>query len=203
MYGDFRARTKSVIAALPDLRRELRTHVHVEYQLCLGEDVACSYDYRGAQYTVPKADLCVLHPQELHSTADAEPRPPDTVYHMLYIEPTVLMRLSEDMGGRRAGEPFFSAPVVSDPDLLGVFRTLHRAVGQDAGRLERDSLLLEALSGLISRHPQNRLALRRLASAQTRPQIARRMAAAEPGRIGRSRPRGRAVGPRGSLRRSG
>ena len=47
-------------------------------------------------------------------------------------------------------------PVLSDVNTVGAFRSLHQAVGRGADRLERDSLLLEAVSGLISRNAQNR-----------------------------------------------
>lgn len=111
----------------------MEPHAHDEYQLCLTEGVACQYRYRGASHAVPRGSLCVIHPGELHSTRDAEPRPPGTVYHMLYLDPAVLRRAAEDAGGRPGGEPFFPAPVVSEAGVLGAFFALRGAWGGSLG----------------------------------------------------------------------
>jgi len=131
-------------------------HVHDEYQFCLGVGVACVYRYRGGSHVVPSGGLNVLHPGEPHATSDAEPRPPGTVYHMLYIDPAALRDVAIDLSSRPIAQPYFSTPVIDDPRLLALFRGLYQAVEGGADQLEQDVRCLAALSHLVARHAQAR-----------------------------------------------
>lgn len=134
----------------PGPEEGVEAHAHEEYQFCLTDGVACSYEYRGARHEVPRGSLCVLHPGETHATRDAEPRAPGATYRMLCLEPAGLRAAD----GRRSGDPFVADPVVRDRRVLERFWSLHAAIEDAAERPEREALLLEALSLLVGRHAQ-------------------------------------------------
>lgn len=167
----------------PGPEEGVESHAHEdEYQLCLAQGVACSYRYRGAEHLVPRGGLCVIHPGELHSTRDAEPRPPGATYRMLYLDLSVLCEAGEEAGARRLTEPFFPRAVFSDEGTVGAFRSFFRAVEGSADPLERESLRLEALLGLVERHAQNRPVPRTLAKARPEVSKAREFLHDNPGR---------------------
>lgn len=138
----------------PGPSEHVASHAHDEYQFGLSMQVASAYSYRGIQHSVPQGALCVLHPGEVHSTWDAEPRPLGTAYHMLSIQPSVLRQVTADIVGRSMDEPFFPTPVLIDHELLELFHQLWKALEGTTDQLEQDCLRLEALSYLVMHYAQ-------------------------------------------------
>jgi len=136
----------------PGPSEHVAPHAHNEYQFGLSMHIASAYSYRGAQHMVPQGALCVLHPGEVHSTWDAEPRPSGTTYHMLYVNSHVLRHIAADISGHAMDEPFFPTPVLNDQELLHSFRMLWNAFEGSTDHLEQDTLRFEALSSLVLRY---------------------------------------------------
>jgi AraC-like DNA-binding protein len=66
-----------------------------------------------------------------------------------------MRRAATEVQGKEAGLPFFPTAVVFDEDLLRQYLDLHFALEQSSSSLERQVLLLDLLSSLISRFAEN------------------------------------------------
>ncbi len=152
---------------------EVAAHTHDSYQLCLSWDVACAYRYRGASHTVAKGQLSLLHPGEVHSTWDAEARPPQTSYHLVYIRPSLFQDITQEIAYYTLDEPFFFNPVIINNNLIDLFKVLTRALECNGEQMEYETLLVEFLTMLLTSSSQDRPALRHVPSAPEAVQRAR------------------------------
>jgi AraC-like DNA-binding protein len=150
------------------------SHSHPEYQLCLGVGTATRYRYRGAWHVVPSGSLCVLMPDEIHETMEAEDRAEAVGYRVLYAGPSRLAMVAAEIGGRRAGLPFFADAVLYDHTLIERFRLLHAVCFGPSSRLHQDVLLLSVLAIAIAGHARTRT----MGDALTGPRRAIRLARA-------------------------
>jgi AraC-like ligand binding domain len=73
------------------------------------------------------------------------------VYRTLYPRTDFLARVAEDIG-TRARTPFLKGAVLHDPLLATLLSRFHECLAGQAPRAERESLLLETLARLITRH---------------------------------------------------
>ena len=64
-------------------------------------------------------------------------------------------------GAAGGNEPFFPTPVLIEGDTVRRFLSLHRLLEGPRSRLERDSVLLDTMTGLVERHAENPPAPRR------------------------------------------
>lgn len=127
-------------------------HAHAEFQICWAVGVACSYNYRGVRHGVPRGAICVVHPEEIHTTSDAEEREPGATYHMLYLGPAVIQAVAVELAGGAPGVPFVGDPVLTDDASAVAIRSLILALERNADRLVRDVLCLAACAQLVRRH---------------------------------------------------
>lgn len=153
---------------------EVAAHAHDDYQLCLSLDVACAYRYRGASHTVAKGQLSLLHPGEVHTTWDAEARPPQTSYHLIYLHPSLFQNVAEDVMHHNLNEPFFPNPILVDDNLIGLFRALTRSLEHGGEPLQYETQLNDFLTMLLTHAAQNHSTIRDISSA---PQAVQRVRA--------------------------
>lgn len=135
------------------------SHVHDEYQISLSDGPSSRYRYRGGWHVVPPLHLSVLMPGEVHLAVETEDRTKAGGYQVLYISEARLRDLSEEIGAKVTGTPFFSSVVVEDLHLAAAFRQLHAQFGDPPTRLSLQAGLLSLLAALIARHSRGRTEL--------------------------------------------
>ena len=124
-------------------------HAHDHFVVGLVESGAQAYWYRGLRHITPPGRVFVVNPGEPHTGEAATSG--GYVYRTLYPNPDWLARISEDIGSR-ARIPFLKGAVLHDPILAARLSRFHKALAEQAPRVERESLLLEAMARLVSRH---------------------------------------------------
>jgi len=135
----------------------LPRHAHDEYHLCLNVGTPGGYRYRGAWHVAPPGSLTVIMPDEVHEARDPADRETESAYAVLYAGSARLRQVAAELGGPRAGLPFFGDPVIADDDLAARFARVHRLLHEDTA-LARDVRLLSLLTLLLERHGRIRTA---------------------------------------------
>lgn len=130
-------------------RHSFTRHAHEGYALGVIEAGAEAFYYRGGLITAPAGRVVVINPEQAH-TGQAAGQGPEKFwrYRMFYPESGLLAAVCAD----GAGPPWFPEPVIDDPDLAARLLALHRIMETDASRLARQSLFLETMGLLVSRH---------------------------------------------------
>lgn len=125
-------------------------HAHDGFAIGVIERGAERFHYRGAQHIAAAGSLVLIDPDEPHdgeATTSA-----GWSYRMLYPDAAVLSRAAAAISGRESVPPTFPAPVVHDPEAAALLVRAHRALERGHGRLQADTLLLDALALLVERH---------------------------------------------------
>lgn len=125
-------------------------HVHEEMVIAVTQAGAGRCVTRGTASVGTPQTVMVFNPGEPHQggvTGDAP-----WCYRSFYLGPDLLTTLGDETFGRRITLPWFREAVVNDPDLARSMLAAHRAIDGGAGRLMRETLLLEALALLFRRH---------------------------------------------------
>jgi AraC-like DNA-binding protein len=134
--------------------RPVPRHWHDEYQLCCIQAGEGDLTYRGAKFLTPPASLFIVHPGEIHSNRAFDQR--GVSYRMIFADAELMRGAAAEVSGRATGLPFFPAVVVFEQELVSKYLALHMALGQPTSSLERQVLLLDLLTTLISRFAENR-----------------------------------------------
>jgi AraC-like DNA-binding protein len=90
-------------------------HRHDSYAICLTEEGAQHFDYRGVARVSTPGEIVVLHPDETH---DGHAGGTDGFgYRALYVEPARIAEALRALSGRAVPLPFASTPVSRNPLL--------------------------------------------------------------------------------------
>ena len=146
----------------------LPRHAHDEYHLCLNTGTPGGYRYRGAWHVVPPGSLTVVMPDEPHVAKDPADRETESAYTVLYASSARMRQVAAELGGPRAGLPYFADLVIADDDLTARFARVHRLLREDTA-LARDVRLLSLLTLLLERHGRIRTAAPHRGRGPTRP----------------------------------
>jgi AraC-like DNA-binding protein len=138
--------------------RPVPRHWHEEYQLCFVQSGPSELKYRGRDLPTPPISLFMVHPGEVHANRCYDGFGCD--YRTLFVDTELMHHAANQVYGRESGLPFFPTAVIFDIDLIEQYLNLHAALEHPSSSLERQSLLLDLLSGLIVRFAENRPALR-------------------------------------------
>lgn len=127
-----------------------RKHTHSTYSIGYLESGRTSFELEGAVYTATAGNMVLIGPDVVHACN------PDLdsgmAYHMFYVDGTWLENIGCEVFGRETGQPVFGAPVVEDRPLLDVWKELLRAITDGAGKLQKETLLIQAVGDLLARH---------------------------------------------------
>lgn len=106
--------------------------------------------YRGANHLGSAGTVVTLTPGEIHDGVPVDDA--GWVYRMLYVDPQWLSEVV--LQGRFAGGHvhLFQQPMADDPELAASLLAAHRTLAASELPLERETVLVEALSGLFQRH---------------------------------------------------
>jgi AraC-like DNA-binding protein len=144
-------------------------HAHEEFFVALTEGGQVAARYRGGTHALGTGDMIVLNPEEAHAGGP----PPNCAwtYRALYLRPELLAGIAADVPGGSA-TPRFGGVAVRDRQLAARLRRFHRLTERpDCDPLQRQTVLVEALERLVSRHaagPQSPMPAGREAAAVRR-----------------------------------
>ena len=127
-----------------------RTHVHDAFSIGFIEQGRTTFDLEGTPHTATTGRIVFIGPHLAHA---CNPDPDSNMaYTMFYIDPALLLAVARELHGPDAPAPRFPKPVVDDPRLMELLRSLQQAIADNADRLERESLLVQGLAEAIARH---------------------------------------------------
>ncbi len=127
-------------------------HTHDAYSIGLIETGRTSFFLEGTMQEAVAGQIALINPGAVHA---CNPDPDvGWTYCMFYVDSLWLESVAVELFGRETGPLVFPSPVVDDPDLLTQWRALFVAVTEGAGRLEKETLLVQGLTDLISRHAE-------------------------------------------------
>jgi AraC-like DNA-binding protein len=125
-------------------------HAHEEFMITVTEGGRGSPRIWGEVQRVGVGDLFVLNPGEVHSGGPAENR--IWSYRGFYLPADLMRRAAQELTGVDRGVPRFGEEVANDPVVATLLRRAHLALEGPSSTLERDSLLIEALTSLVARY---------------------------------------------------
>jgi len=116
------------------------------------------FNIRGELHRAGSGDLVFVNPGEVH---DGEPEGDYFTYRMSYPSIALVKTLTIDIFSRdKLREPYFRDPVVHDPALAALFGQSHAAMERAGRKLESDQAFLSAMSLMLTRYSDYRLAAR-------------------------------------------
>ena len=125
-------------------------HFHEGFAVGCIEDGAMRFRYRGESVVAARGQVNLVVPGEAHDGHGADRD--GWAYRMLYLKPEALIAAAGELMAR-PNLPHFRAGVLDDPALAGQIDRVHRRLESPAVSLmEKETLLLELLTGWIRRH---------------------------------------------------
>jgi len=124
-------------------------HTHDTYSIGLLARGAMTFECRRATHTLRPGVIGLIHPDEVH-TGHAETRAGWT-YRNFYPDARLLGSAFAPPGGQADLLPRLPV-VIDDPILFHALVVAHRAFEEHGTSLARESLMREALTGLVLRH---------------------------------------------------
>lgn len=134
-----------------DAARSISRHIHWVFSLSVGEaGVGIHETKQGRQYITP-GSILIVNVGEAHSSSV----PDGYTYssRSIRIDPVQLSALLQQITDRRQDNTIrLRQPVVYDQALARQISGLHRILGEDGARLEKECLLLDILAQLYARY---------------------------------------------------
>ncbi|WP_316898631.1 AraC family transcriptional regulator [Pseudodesulfovibrio indicus] len=134
-------------------------HFHEGFAVGCIESGAMRFRYRGESLVAARGQVNLVVPGEPHDGHGADRD--GWAYRMFYLKPEALAAAAGELAARNRttarGLPHFRAGVLDDPALAARIRQTHRRLENPAVPLmEKESLLLDLLTGWIRRHADDR-----------------------------------------------
>ncbi len=125
-------------------------HTHSEYMIAVTENGLGTPHFRGKRHQVGAGDILVLNPEEVHGGGPAR----DTIWrYRAFYAPVALMQLvTRELESEHPAAPGFTKDVISAPQLAVKLHRVHAALEAPQSALQSESLLLEALAGLVEHY---------------------------------------------------
>ena len=139
-----------------DVTEPYPRHWHEEYQFCLIQAGGGELHYRGASHNTPSTSLFIVHPGEVHANHTEI----GCSFRSLYIEPELIRATVSNVFGSEQNLSFFPNPLIYDKEIIADYLCLHFSEENSATALERESMILEMLSKLVTRYAQEKLKLK-------------------------------------------
>jgi len=127
-----------------------RKHVHSTYSIGYLNSGQTTFELEGEPHTATAGQMVLIGPDVVHACN------PDLdsgmAYHMFYVEGVWLENIGREVFGRDIGRPVFKSPVIEDISLLQGWQDLHQSIVEGAGRLHKETLLIQTVGDLLLRH---------------------------------------------------
>ena len=126
-------------------------HTHEHYAVGVIERGALGFFYRGENVVATPGDINLCIPGEVHTGHPAMPG--GWSYRMFYFDTRILQSVAAEIADTPRQLPFFQPGVIADRLLARQVRQLHGQLEQTGtSLLEQETLLLDTLAQLITRH---------------------------------------------------
>jgi len=125
-------------------------HTHETYAIGVIEGGVQATLYRGTTHIATAGDICLINPGEVHT--GFSPHESGWTYRVFYPDVPVLQQAAEAVSWKRRRAPRFPSPVIRDQALSRRLLRFLKTLERPALSLERESLLLTALSQMVARH---------------------------------------------------
>ena len=125
-------------------------HTHEGAAVGIIEDGVERFYYRGANHTAPAGQIVIFNPNEAYTGEGADSQ--GWRFRMFYLDSSLLQKAVAEFSGQHRDIPFFSQPIVCDPDLAAMLRSLHTSLENSIFSLERQSKFIWAFAHLANRH---------------------------------------------------
>ena len=125
-------------------------HTHERYAVGVLERGALGFFYRGENVVAAAGDVNLCVPGEVHTGQPAVPE--GWSYRMFYLGAEVLRQVATEVAAKPRELPFFQSGVIHDDALARQLYGVHCRLETSASRLEQETLLLDVLAQLVSRH---------------------------------------------------
>lgn len=99
---------------------------------------------------VAAGEMSLLNPGQVHSGVPVDDL--QVTYTMFYVDSDTMASLARDFSPCHGCLPEFSATVVRDPRLFGLFRQMFCSLASDGDLLVKETLIVEAFGRLLSSH---------------------------------------------------
>ena len=137
------------------VREPYPKHWHEEYQFCFIQAGGGELLYRGVHHNTPETSLFIVHPGEVHSNQTKT----SCSFRSMYVDPELIRRTVCEVAGRTQSFPFFPNPMVLDVEITRQYQKLHSSLASAGTTLERESMVLEMLTQLLTRYAQEKVGL--------------------------------------------
>lgn len=121
-------------------------HWHDEYLICAITGGAGYLEYPGVAHFTPRETLFVVEPGEVHANTACED---GCSFRSFYIPASFMTEAARQVFDGGGAVPHFPFAPITDSLTIRSFLRLHRAMDGVSRRLQRDSMLLCFLAGLI------------------------------------------------------
>jgi len=123
-------------------------HWHEELLICAITDGAGYNRLSGTSHFTPAGTLFLVAPSEVHSNWACDE---GCSYRNMYLPTPLVSGIVQRIAPESRSFPGVSRDLVSDPDLVADFLSLHRTLQGRTTRLECDALLLDFFASMSSR----------------------------------------------------
>jgi len=152
---------RAVYATYPDVegieflsksrsRDKFDAHMHEYFTIGITTEGAERFWCRNAEHAASAGDIAIVNPFEVHKGG---PGPAGFwSYRMVYATSGAMDAVTACLFDSPQSAPQFQVTVVTDPALAGALASLQTLMDNASSSLERQSLVLNTLGGLILRH---------------------------------------------------
>ena len=132
-------------------------HSHEGYTIGVIESGAQQFYRTGGNHIAPQDSIILVNADEVHTGCSASEG--GWSYQAMYPTPEQFEQLSQDLGIKQQGAPYFSQAVVQDSVVAGSLRATLALLANSSNRLQRESMVYASLSLLMTRHAKTRPAI--------------------------------------------
>jgi AraC-like DNA-binding protein len=150
--------------------RTFAKHVHEGFTIGVIEQGAQSFYRSGGQHIAPAGTIILVNADDVHD-GHAESHG-GWAYQAIYPLPEQLSDIASDATEGRLATPYFPEPVVFDPTVAQALRhAMQASQSSYCSRLQRESLMLDALQQLVLRHGRSRAGAAQVSRVQRQLQL--------------------------------
>jgi AraC-like DNA-binding protein len=132
------------------IKHTFARHAHETFAIGLVEAGAGKFYARGTTHTAASSDIFIIHPDDIHDGHATVST--GYTYRMLYPHPELFQHFGIEPLRSSLQTPFFPHTVIKDKSLYDLLLMLHKLFEHSSGRLERETVLSQVLTYLLTTH---------------------------------------------------
>ncbi|WP_411990950.1 AraC family transcriptional regulator [Agarivorans sp. DSG3-1] len=135
-------------------KQNFSRHSHEGYTIGVIQSGAQQFYRTGGNHIAPQDSIILVNADEVHTGCSASEG--GWSYQAMYPTPEQFEQLSQELGIKPQGAPYFSQAVVEDALVANSLRNTIATLEHSSNRLLRESTVYSSLSLLLSRHSKTR-----------------------------------------------